>query len=186
MRLGLESYQGGTSISHGPSWQFELALAIQRDTAKRNSSVRQLRWKDVDLDAGEIRWREDSDKLAQELRKAPSCGIGSAPVFPSATDPSQSTPRNTFQIWLRRSKDRWLRSVPEHEREKLRSKLRGVGFHAEKRSAVRDPSFRSLPPAIQEAISGTRFETLKTVYDEVTVDDIRESVRSQERAVLGP
>jgi uncharacterized protein (DUF433 family) len=42
-----------------------------------------------------------------------------------------------------------------------------------------------LPPAIQEAISGTRFETLKTVYDEVTVDAIRKAIRHQERAVLG-
>ena len=183
-------------ISHAPSWQFGLALAIQRETARRNSSVRQLRWKDLNLEVGEIRWREDSDKVGKEnvtpiseeltekLRKAPSRGIGKAPVFPSAHDPVQPTPRNTFQIWLRRSKDRWLKSLPEDEREELRSKLQGVGFHAEKRSAVRDPSFRSLPPAIQEAISGTSFETLRTIYDEVTVDDIRKAISNQ-RAVLG-
>ena len=183
-------------ISHAPSWQFGLALAIQRETARRNSSVRQLRWKDLNLEVGEIRWREDSDKVGKEnvtpiseeltekLRKAPSRGIGKAPVFPSANDPAQPTPRNTFQIWLRRSKDRWLKSLPEDEREELRSKLQGVGFHAEKRSAVRDPSFRSLPPAIQEAISGTSFETLRTIYDEVTVDDIRKAISNQ-RAVLG-
>ena len=119
----------------------------------------------------------------EALRHAPSRGIGNTPVFPSATDSSQPTPRNTFQIWLRRSKDRWLDSVPEEERENLRNRLRGIGFHAEKRAGVRDPNFRALPPGIQEAWAGTRYETLRTVYDEVTADDIREAIRTQEKAV---
>ena len=66
-------------------------------------------------------------------------------MFPSATDPSKPMPRNTFQIWLRRAKDKWTRSVPEIERERLRPCLRGVGFHAEKGAGVRDPWFRTQP-----------------------------------------
>jgi len=182
-------------IAHGPSWQFELALVLERETRRRNSAIRQLRWSDLDLVAKTVQWRGDSDKSGNEnmtpltqaaveaLRHAPARGIGNTPVFPSATDSSQPTPRNTFQIWLRRSKDRWLDSVPEEERENLRDRLRGIGFHAEKRAGVRDPNFRALPPAIQEAWAGTRYETLRTVYDEVTADDIREAIRTQEKAV---
>ena len=177
-------------IAHCPSWQFGLALLLQRETRRRNSSIRQLMWSDIDLEVQEVTWRGELDKSGKEnvtpltdraveaLRKAPSRGIGRAPVFPAATNPRQPTPRNTFQIWLRRSKAVWLRSVPEEEREKLRARLRGVGFHAEKRAGVRDPNFRALPPAIQEAMAGTRYETLRRVYDEVTPADIRRALQA--------
>ena len=105
------------------------------------------------------------------------------PVFPSAADSSKPTSRHSFQTWLRRAKQRWLRSVPEDQREHLCSQLHGVGFHAEKRAGVRDPEFRGLPSAIQEAWAGTRYETLRTVYDRVTVDDMRAAMRGKARAV---
>jgi hypothetical protein len=38
-------------------------------------------------------------------------GIGDVPVFPSETEPKEGTPRHTWQQWLRRAKDRWLRTV---------------------------------------------------------------------------
>ena len=183
-------------LAHAPSWQFGLALLLQRATRRRNSSIRQLLWSDIDQEEWTIRWREETDKsgtrsctpimdrnVIDALKRAPSRGIGSTPVFPSATDPTRPTGRNTFQIWLRRSKDRWLRSVPDAQRGRLRAQLRGVGFHSEKRAGVRDPEFRALPPAIQEAWAATRYETLRTVYDEVTVDDIREAVDAHAPAV---
>jgi len=48
-----------------------------------------------------------------------------------------------------------------------------VGFHAEKRQGIRDPEFRKLPPKIQEEFSGTSWEMIRRVYDEVTVADWR-------------
>ena len=131
-------------ISHASSWQFKLALILQRETRRRNSAIRELLWSDIDLGARELTWRGELDKsgkrsvtplpepAVEALRKAPSRGIGESPVFPAATDPSRPTPRNTFQIWLRRSKEAWLRSVPEEERESLRARLRGVGYHADR------------------------------------------------------
>ena len=41
--------------------------------------------------------------------------------------------RHTCQTWLRRAKADWVAKVPEAEREGLSERLRGVGFHAEKR-----------------------------------------------------
>lgn len=97
---------------------------------------------------------------------------------------SHPTSRNTFQIWLRRTKAAWLRSIEgEAERQKVGAALRGLGYHGEQRAGVRDPKFRQLPPAIQEEIAGTNYTTLRRIYDDVTVDDMRDAwSESQRRA----
>jgi integrase len=108
----------------------------------------------VDLTAGTVLWRGEFDKAGRErrtpltrraveiLRGVPR-GIGDVPVFPSETEPKEGTPRHTWQQWLRRAKDRWLRSVVDpEERARLREALRGIGYHSEERAGVRDPRFR--------------------------------------------
>jgi hypothetical protein len=117
-----------------------------------------LLWSDVDLPEETVTWRAELDKAgrstvtaltpaaAEALRTAPSRGIGDAPVFPSATDPSRPTRRHMLHTWLRRGKSNWTRSVPETEREQLRRRLRGVGFHAQKGAGVPEPRFRSIEP----------------------------------------
>jgi integrase len=184
-------------IKHAPSWQFVAALVLERDTRRRNSSIRRLDWSDIDQKEWTIRWRGEFDKdgrkrvtplLSEEakdvLRRAPSRGIA-GPVFPSASDPSVPTPGHTFQTWLRRAKAQLLKSVPENERESWKERLRGVGFHAEKRAGVRDPRFRALPAKIQETIAGTRYTTLRDVYDEVTTEDVRDAWEAPLRADSG-
>lgn len=173
-------------IAHAPSWQFAAALELERETRRRNSAIRRLLWSDIDLDAETVRWRSEVDKAGREnvtpltrraaqiLRGLPSRGIGDVPVFPSATDPMQPTSRHTFQTWLRRAKARWLRSITdEQERQRVAHALRGLGFHGEKRAGVRDPAFRRLSPKVQEEIAGTNYETLRTIYDQVSVEELR-------------
>lgn len=179
---------------HAQNWQFEAALVLGRDTRRRNSSIRQLDWSNVNQKEWEIEWEGEFDKdgrktvtplLSEEaknvLRRAPSRAFA-GPVFPSASDPSMPTPGYTFQIWLRRAKARLLESVPEAQREDWEKRLRGVGFHAEKRAGVRDPEFRALPGKVQETIAGTRYTTLRDVYDEVTVEDVRQAWAARPRA----
>jgi len=181
-------------VKHGPGWQFEAALVLQRDTRRRNSSIRRLDWADIDQKEWTIRWRGEFDKDGREtrtpllseeakgvLRRAPSRGIA-GPVFPSAKDPTLPTPGQTFQVWLRRAKSRFLKSLPEPEREAWKERLRGVGYHAEKRAGVRDPDFRALPAKIQETIAGTRYTTLRDVYDEVTTEEVRQAWAAFPRA----
>jgi len=172
-------------VQHISNWQFGAALMLGRETGRRNSAIRRLRWSDVDQVRWEIRWRSEMDKTGKEaivplspkgieiLRALPSRSLGDSPLFPSAKDPSVSTPRDTFQVWLRRAKMRVIEAVPEEMRVNLQARLRGVGYHAEKRALVRDPEFRKKPPKIQEKFVGTSHETLRTVYDEVTPDDLR-------------
>ena len=173
-------------IGHASGWQFAAMLRLGRETMRRNSSIRQLRWSDIDLKAGTIRWRAETDKVGREnvtpitsraievIRSIPR-GIGDAPLFPGRD--GRPTPRNTCQLWLRRAKARWISSVPDDEREELRNLLKGVGFHAEKRAAVRDRNFRDLPPSVQEELAGTNYATLRKVYDEVTVEDMRVHIK---------
>jgi hypothetical protein len=45
----------------------------------------------------------------------------------------------------------------------------------EESEAKRDPAFRALRANIQETIAGTRYQTFRDVYDEVTTADVREA-----------
>lgn len=178
-------------LRHSPNPQFSAGLLVGRYTASRNSSVRNLRWADVDLSAGTIRWRGEFDKNQQEvvvpvgaevveaLRSLPR-GVGEAPVFPSSRNPAQPTPRNTWQTWLRRAKARYLESIADaDQRRAVQAQLHRLGFHGEKRAAVRDTRFRGLPPKIQETIARTRYETLRRIYDDVGVEDMAAAMRAQ-------
>lgn len=159
-------------LEHSPNWRFRLALILCRETGRRLSAVLQLRWSDVDLAAGTVRWEATHDKnrrgrvtplpprALQALREVPR-GIGDAPVFPAPRKPEEPVSKDTMEGWLAKAKRAAGLEVP------------GLGFHSGKRSRVRDRDFRELPAAIQEALVDTNHETLRKVYDEVTLDDLR-------------
>ena len=111
------------------------------------------------------------------LKGLPSRGIGDAPVFPAAWNPSKPVSRFVAASLLYRAKLAWLSATPEGEREALREALRSVGFHAELRAGVRDPEFRRLSPKVQEELAGKSYKMLKDTYDEVTISDMRDEGR---------
>ena len=54
-------------IANGPdNWQFEAALQLGRETGRRNNSIRQLRWSDIDQERWVVRWRASADKSGRE------------------------------------------------------------------------------------------------------------------------
>lgn len=59
-----------------------------------------------------------------------------------------------------------------------------INFPAEKRAGVRDPRFRSLPPKIQEQLAGTNYDTLRRIYDEVTVEEMQEAMAAVQLGAL--
>ncbi|HUG02097.1 MAG TPA: hypothetical protein VML95_09535 [Longimicrobiales bacterium] len=162
-------------------------LVLERETRRRSSAIRRLLWSDVDLEAGTVRWRAATDKAgrasvtpltadAAAVLRSLERGIGDVPLFARGDDPTRPASRHTLQRWLRRAKRKWLEAVPEAEREELAARLADVGFHAEKRAGVRDPRFRALPPKVQEMVAGTAYATLRTIYDDLGVEELREAM----------
>jgi len=87
---------------------------------------------------------------------------------------------------MQRAKRALLASIDDElECAEMRERLRGVGYHSEKRAAVRSPEFRGLPPKVQELFSGTDFETLRSTYDDVDVEHARAVYEASRRAVSG-
>ena len=86
-------------------------------TGRRLSSWRNLRWDDVDLQAGSIWWRAEFDKkgyeqvvpmskaVARALREARKvqAAIGGSPVSPAPQDPTKPCDRYLLDRWLRRA-----------------------------------------------------------------------------------
>ena len=70
---------------------------VAHETGHRIGAIRQLRWSDVDLEGGVVRWRAEHDKSGYEHRTPVTAealaaleearkrnpGIGDAPVLPS-------------------------------------------------------------------------------------------------------
>jgi integrase len=94
--------------------KMELALLIAKNTGRRLGSIRQLRWDDVDFEAGTIRWRADTDKkgvewvvpipqtLCDELRSFRTrLGVIAGWVFPAEKDAEQPMGRDQFDKFLR-------------------------------------------------------------------------------------
>jgi len=176
-------------LNHSPDWRFALAMVLGRATISRNGSVRMLMWNDIDFEGRTIRWRSEWQKdtrgscgedrvtplpedAAWALRAVPVHGIGEAWVFPSPMDPSKPCSRHVMQTWLRRAKERLLKEIQDaDEREAVRSSLKGVGFHAQKRHAVR--ANRHVPPKVLEALARTKYKTLMDVYDYVDAEEMR-------------
>ena len=95
----------------------KLALVLAEGTGRRISAWRNLRWDDVDLQEGTIRWRAEHDKggyedtrpmsdaVSEALREARKAqkAIGSAPVFPAPKDPAKACDRHLLDNWLRKA-----------------------------------------------------------------------------------
>lgn len=135
-------------------------------TGQRSSAIRQLRWSDIDLDNGVIRWRADTDKLGYEHRnpmhrdlgvflkhdRARTKAIGDAWVFPAPRDSSQPMPRDTSQkLWERLAKAAGI------------TRGGGYGWHSFRRAFAN--ALRDVPPRELKDLGGWKsMHTVQTVY----------------------
>lgn len=166
-------------LDHSPNWRFEGVMEICRETMHRGNSVRQLRWEDIDLRARTVRWRGEFDKNGLEI-VAPLTGravevlerlprVPDSPwVFPAEEDPAEPVTRHTLGTWLRRAKER---AGVQVER---------LGYHGQKRAGVRRKEFRELPNPVREKLTGTSAKTLDSVYDDVSVEEMRDALAALE------
>lgn len=61
-----EQYLALRGIAAQVAPQFGLALVLAHETGHRIGAIRQLRWSDIDLDAGTVHWRGELDKIGME------------------------------------------------------------------------------------------------------------------------
>ena len=101
--LSEEEYQALLRVSRRVNWRFHLALVLAHETGHRIGAVRQLRWSDIDLEGGIIRWRAEHEKSGYEHRtpvtpeaievlnaaRRRNPGTGHTLVLPSPQDPSR-------------------------------------------------------------------------------------------------
>ena len=92
-----EEYRVLLHVSLEMDWRFHVALVLAHETGHRIGAIRQLRWSDIDLECGVVRWRAEHDKSGYEHRTPVTAealaaleearkrnpGIGDAPVLPS-------------------------------------------------------------------------------------------------------
>lgn len=182
-----ERYRRMLAVSHEIDWRFHVALVLAHETGHRSNSVAQLRWDDVDLAAGRIRWRADSDKMGREhvtpileealgaLGVSRECrpGIGTAWVLPAPKDPDQHVSRHLLRDWWRRAEERaGLEPVEQ------------LGWHSLRRKFAND--LKDMPMKDLCALGGWKDErTVLKCYQKADEDRMRRALESRRALSAG-
>ena len=61
-------YEALLEVSLVMDWRFRIALVIAHETGHRIGAIRKLRWSDIDMEQGLIRWRAEHEKTGYEHR----------------------------------------------------------------------------------------------------------------------
>ena len=134
-------YRSLLAVSREVDWRFRVALIIAHETGHRIGAIRQLRWSDIDLEGGVIRWRGEHEKTGYEHRTPVTAealaaldearrrnpGIGDAPVMPAPMDKSRGISRSL-------ARDFWGKAEKLAELEPKR----GRGWHSLRRKFASD------------------------------------------------
>ncbi|MDE0072532.1 MAG: tyrosine-type recombinase/integrase [Gammaproteobacteria bacterium] len=139
--LSEREYRALLQVSRRLDWRFRVALVLAHETGHRIGAIRQLRWSDIDLNGGVVRWRAEHEKtgyehvtpltdealaVLEEARRM-DAGTGNAPVLPSPTDASKCAGRWLVRKW-------WYRAQTLAGLEPKR----GRGWHSLRRKFASD------------------------------------------------
>ena len=115
--LSEAEYEALLEASREMDWRFRVALVLAHETGHRVGAIRQLRWADIDLGAGVIRWRAEHEKTGYEHRtpvtvaalavleetRRRNPGIGDAPLLPAPKNPMKCMHRSLVAKWWRKA-----------------------------------------------------------------------------------
>ena len=134
-------YEALLEVSVVMDWRFRVSLVIAHETGHRIGAIRKLRWSDIDMERGLVRWRAEHEKTGYEHRtpltadtvavleeaRRENPGIGDAPVLPAPKDPTKCVSRSLVRDW-------WEKA------QKLASlePKRGRGWHSLRRKFASD------------------------------------------------
>jgi integrase len=167
------------------AWEMDrrvwLAMVLCKETGRRLKSVRQLRWGDVDLEAGTIIWRGERQKNGQtrvtpitstlkdtlkEERRARAV-IGDAWLFPTPKGDGAITREVFYKGWTA-------------IRDALGLKSEGAAFHAFRRALASDLS--TAPLAVVAELGGWKHpEVALKVYQAPNLEQQRDVLSKREQ-----
>ena len=136
-----EEYRALLGVSRQVGWKFRVALVLAHETGHRIGAIRQLRWPDINLEDGIIRWRAEHEKSGYEHRtpvteealavleeaRARRTAGGDVPLLPSSKDPSVCPSRWMARAWWEKA-ERLAGLEPK----------RGRGWHSLRRKFASD------------------------------------------------
>ena len=117
--LSEEEYQALLEVSRPVDWRFRVALVVAHETGHRIGAIRQLRWSDIDMEGGVVRWRAEHEKsgyehrtpvtaealaVFQEARKR-NPETGDTVVLPSPKYPSRCVGSALACVWWKRAEN---------------------------------------------------------------------------------
>lgn len=179
-----EEYTALLGVAREINWRFRVALILAHETGHRIGAIRRLRWSDIDLEAGQIRWRAEAEKngyehvtpmtadaqKAVEEARAQHAGIGEAPVFPAPKNAAESASRYLMRDWWRRA-----------EKSAGMEPKRGRGWHALRRKFASD--LMHAPLKVLCDLGGWRtHRTVLECYQHPDGETMRETLETRRRA----
>lgn len=182
-----ERYEAMLAVASDIDWRFKVALVLAHETGHRIKSIRELRWSDVDLDAGRIRWRGDTDKMGYEhetplteaavraLRAARRAnpGIGDVWVLPAPEDAEKHCSRHVLRDW-------WLRAEEKAELPHIK----GLGWHGLRRKFATE--LKEIPLKDLCALGGWKDpQTILKCYQKADEETMRAALRQRSRGKSG-
>ena len=177
-------YEALLEVSPSVDWRFRVALVLAHETGHRIGAIRQLRWADIDLEGGVIRWRGEHEKTGYEHRTPVSAealavleearrqnpGIGDVPLLPAPKDPSRSVDRSLVRVWWKQAQT--LAGLePKH----------GRGWHSLRRKFASD--LMDQPLKVLCELGGWKTaQTVLQCYQRADEDRLREALEKRRRA----
>jgi integrase len=170
-----EEYQAMLAVADSVHPSFRLALILAHETGHRINSIRLLRWSDVDLPAGRVRWAQENDKTRFEhqtplsgpaleaLRavRTPDPAIGNAWILAAPGNPTEPVSKDRLRAWWQRAE--LFARMPPHP---------GRGWHSLRRAFATELKEVPLPDLC--ALGGWRdAQTILRCYqkaDEATME----------------
>ena len=181
--LSEEEYQALLEVSRQVDWRFRVALVLAHETGHRIGAIRQLRWSDIDLEGGVVRWRAEHEKsgyehrtpvtieaivVLEEARKR-NPGVGDALVLPAPGNPSTCVRSGRARSWWKRA-ERLAGLEPKHRR----------GWHSLRRKFASD--LMDQPLKVLCELGG--WKTARTVlqcYQHADEDQLRNALDNRRR-----
>ena len=179
-------YKALLQASLAMDWRFHVALVLAHETGHRIGAVRQLRWPDIDLERGTIRWRAEHEKTGYEHRtpmtdealavlqeaRTQHPGVADAPVLPAPRDPARSVGRSRVRFWWNKA-ERLAELEPK----------RGRGWHSLRRKFASD--LMDQPLKVLCELGGWKAaQTVLLCYQRADEDRLRKALEARQSAAI--